>query len=331
MPNILTTVKKWDEIKDAAHWDSLLFGNGASIAISDKFSYASLLGLASQKRYISEEVKSLFTFLRTHDFEYVLGILFNANVVNQTLKIKDQTTAKAYYSLRDALIKTIIDTHVEWNEAKDRFSKLADYLKRFKIVVSLNYDLVVYWTMLVGNDKFGPNLFKDCFIKGKFCTDWRRLVPPFGDARSSTLVFYPHGNLSLVRDIYGIEKKIQASGASLLKKVFNEWTTTNHTPLFVAEGTSNQKLGAIYRSEYLRQVFEDVLPNIGSNLVIYGWSVGANDLHILKAIARRSEAITSIALSVHSSDTNATVTKKVEILKVYFQTATIYLFDSESQ
>lgn len=327
MPNIRSTVKNWNEIKDSIKWNSLILGNGASIAISDKFSYASLKSFAFDKGYVSEEVKVLFDFFRTDDFEYLLGMLFNANVINHTLEIKDQATAKAYSNLKKALIKTIGDTHVSWHEAKSRLSNLALFMKRFRIVVSLNYDLVVYWAMLVGNDGGGGNYFKDCFIRGRFYSKWRELCGPHGRASSSTLVFYPHGNLVLMRDIYGVEKKIVASsGSGLLGKIFSEWNSDQVSPLFVSEGTSNQKLGAIYRSEYLRTVYEDVLPNLGDNIVIYGWNMAKNDMHVLNSIMSW-KSVKNIALSVHMSETDSNISRKLDLLKSKIPNCSILLFE----
>ena len=88
---------------------------------------------------------------------------------------------------------------------------MAEFMKRFETVLSLNYDLLVYWAMLKGNDEYG-NWFKDGFIdEGRFDNDYEVLREPLG-AERATLVFYPHGNLILATDLIGDEVKLSRSG-----------------------------------------------------------------------------------------------------------------------
>ena len=52
------------------------------------------------------------------------------------------------------------------------------FLRGFDTVISLNYDLLVYWTMTYGLDIQDGHLFKDCFLgNGMFDDAWQRFRP----------------------------------------------------------------------------------------------------------------------------------------------------------
>ncbi|MFM7001807.1 MAG: DUF4917 family protein [Limnohabitans sp.] len=72
----------------------------------------------------------------------------------------------------------------------------------------------------------------------------------------------------------------------LLDTIALRWSSGNYVPVFVSEGTSKQKLAAIRRSCYLTNVYEEVLSDLGENLIVYGWSFDERDQHLLDAIAK---------------------------------------------
>src|ERR1044071_4899904 len=74
------------------------------------------------------------------------------------------------------------------------------------------------------------------------------------------------------------------NGSRLLDRVIAQWETGQWSPLFVSEGTNEQKLTAIRRSHYLNTVYAEVLPALGQNIVVYGWSMSAHDQHLVDAI-----------------------------------------------
>jgi Domain of unknown function (DUF4917) len=157
-------------------------------------------------------------------------------------------------------------------------------MKHFSTVVSLNYDLLVYWALMSGNSN-SRNSFRDCFKYGKFQHDWERFRKSHNPSEKPTLVFYPHGNLALGIDCYGIEHKIHAERSNLLDTIIEGWQSDGVIPLFVSEGESAQKRKSIRRSPYFSTVFEEVLPQLGDSIVIYGWSM-LHDDHILSAICK---------------------------------------------
>lgn len=294
-------VYEWKEIEDKFK-EGIVLGNGSSIAIDRRFSYSSLFQHAEENGLLTGNVGKIFDHLRTQDFELVLRMLWHAHHINRALKIDDSVTSRAYEDLRNALICSIKDIHVEYKDVADLLLTIANFLKHFKTVVSLNYDFLVYWSMLVGNTEWSKQWFKDCFINLIFVDDWEYLRKPHDNAGGSTLVFYPHGNLVIAADLFGRETKIVTNELDpLMDTVVDKWESGKFSPLFVSEGTSNQKLNAINRSPYLKNVSESVLPKLGSCIVIFGWSIGDQDAHILNALCK-NEDLTDIAVSVRKSD-----------------------------
>ena len=175
-------------------------------------------------------------------------------------------------------------------------------MKRFKNVVSLNYDLIPYWAMLRGNEEISCTWFKDGFINNsgrEFAGDIEFLRRPHGNCNGSTILFYPHGNLILAQENGVNEIKLRRTAADdLLEIVLRFWKIGFHVPLFVSEGTSEKKKEAINRSRYLNTVYHEILPKMEKSLVIYGWSMGAQDEHILRELAACN--LEKIAVSVNS-------------------------------
>jgi Domain of unknown function (DUF4917) len=280
--------------------DSLLLGNGASIAVDRRFAYKNLLHAARQLDLITSQLDQVFTYLQTEDFERVLEMLWHTHHINEALGIRTREARTAYRDIRKALVKVVRKHHCSYSDVEDVLGEAAYFMMKFQTIISLNYDLIVYWAMMKGNKDQG-NWFKDGFVKDgySFDRDWQRLKKPY-NAKGSTLVFYPHGNLALASNLAGRDHKVVVGKASdLLGQVLDDWYRARSVPLFVAEGVSRQKEAAIRRSEYLATVYDEVLADLGDSLAIYGWSLGDYDTHILKKILEGK--LQRIALSVRTN------------------------------
>jgi hypothetical protein len=99
---------------------------------------------------ITADVQRVFDHLDTADFELVLRMLWHASRINQALEIPDDRTTQAYVSVRDALIGVVHATHVSHDAVRPRLPAAAAFMSRFSTVLSLSYDLLVYWAILVG-------------------------------------------------------------------------------------------------------------------------------------------------------------------------------------
>ena len=275
----------WDALRESA-WDTLLLGNGASIAIHREFAYPTLHSIADAKGLLPTTAP-IFAKLGTTDFEHVLLACWYAEHVNVALGTPSADISAAYAEVRTALIEAVHSVHPIHADVAAELQRVGTFASAFPTVVSLNYDLTLYWAMLLFNAANG-SWFKDAFHHGEFQTDWEYLRRPYGHAAGATLVFYPHGSLSVARDYIGDETKIAAStGATgdLLEAITRKWSSGHYVPVFVSEGTSKQKIAAIRRSHYLTNVYEEVLPSLGESLVVYGWSFDERDQHVLDAIS----------------------------------------------
>lgn len=299
-------IKKWQELESDG-WESLLLGNGASIAIDDSFSYGTLYEVVKAEKSF-EDIKKIFDQLNTEDFERALLACWYAKIVNDSLGQSCETVSCAYESIRAALIEAVKKVHPSHNKVSGDLERISEFMSGFRVVFSLNYDLVVYWAMMIGHGK-NPNSFKDCFLKdGVFDGDIdhirKKYRPRIGS--KDTLVFYPHGNMVLAEDFFKGETKLKVNHSGgdwgdLLTTIGQYWKDGDLKPVFVSEGDSSEKLSSIGRSRYLRTVYERLIPSrVGKALVVYGWGMQENDRHILDAI--KLSAVQRMAVSVFRSE-----------------------------
>lgn len=295
-------IQQWNEISDQ-FTDGLLLGNGASIAVDDRFNYPSLFTAATSAGLLTQQVQDIFArFNNSTDFEYVLRKLWQAQLVNEALDVEAIPVRDAYEQVRKALIQTVRATHVEQADVLNQLTPIYQFMKRFKNVLSLNYDLIVYWAAMQGNNALSEeHIFKDGMIGGILDDNWQRLRQPLKPNQTVTMFFYPHGNLVLVRTPDQKERKVRINReARLLEEIFSEWQRDNVIPIFVSEGTSPQKRDAIRASSYLSDIYFNAVTDIGNTLVIYGWNMGEQEKHILDQIKRAAPS--RIAVSVYTGD-----------------------------
>ena len=297
-------IKKWEELEGKG-WDSLLLGNGAGIAVSEKFCYGTLYEVAKKGESFGN-IKKIFEKLKTKDFERALLACWYAKVVNESLGQSCEVVDQAYESIRGALIETVKEVHPAHSDVAGYLQSIFEFMSCFSVVFSLNYDLIVYWAMMYGNGCI-TNCFKDCFLRdGRFDGDVdgiRKRYPT--KSGEDTLVFYPHGNLVVAEDFFKGEFKIRVGSKiipdDLLTTIGVKWKEGGLKPLFVSEGSSSEKLSSICRSPYLRFVYEKLIPSkVGDGLVVYGWGMHENDYHILEAL--KLGGVKRMAVSVFRSE-----------------------------
>ena len=322
-------IHEWMKISERFMRGGLILGNGASIAIDkEHFSYKSILDEARKLELITPYLDKIFKVLKTTDFERVLSGIWQTKYINEALSVESPEILKAYNDIQKALIETVrcIHHNVPYESVEEKLKIASSFLAKFKIVLSLNYDVLVYWSILLGND-LNENHFSDCFVHHSFRYDWI----DFLDSHK-TLVFYPHGNLVIGRDFKGVEYKIHTvDRKGLLDTIFQIWNKGIFAPVFVSEGYSDQKILTIRRSPYLSTIYNHVIPYVNDSIVIYGWSLSKHDYHLIEAINGRN--IKRFAVSIHSSSGDpqekcALFEKK---LREKFGTSVeIVFFDSES-
>ncbi|HEJ6937044.1 DUF4917 family protein [Serratia marcescens] len=330
----MVAIKQWADI-EANYDDTLLLGNGASIAVSSDFAYRSLCQKLTELSS-DGQLTALFEQFDTQDFELILHRLWIATQVNQQLGVPENATTEGYDLLRNLLIQCVSQNHPEHHEITDVLVKIRAFIGRFKTVLSLNYDLIVYWASLLEDTT--TRKLKDCFVYGLFNEqfDWRDFRSLHWKDRANgynsiSLVFYPHGSLILAQNFSGQEFKLHTDShgeGNYLQQISQHWDSGAVTPVFVSEGTSKQKLSAIVRSRYLDTVYREVLPEKKESIVIYGWSMGENDSHILDALKKSRPS--RVAISVYGSDASDCDAVERRLRLAFGQDLIVDFFASES-
>ncbi|MDV7338060.1 DUF4917 family protein [Terasakiella sp. A23] len=298
-------IQKWIDIKDNFN-DAIVVGNGGSRAVSGAFAYRSLLEKARQDGHVNEELTQLFERFKTEDFENLLRKLWYAQQVNDVLDIESDAIGQAYETIQGALAQAVRSAHCTYTDALPYFGEIATFLSQFKTIFSLNYDLITYWVMMHSNDNQNTHKFKDCFVKagGGFEFNWGYLRSSQIPNQKVSLVFYPHGALSLlIGEERSVKKIINDEGASYLETIIDNWEAEKNPPLIICDGNSESKKRNIINNKYLSDVYQNALPNSGPSLTVYGWSMGPQEQHIIDQIMNGNYE--RIACSVHQPQTQS--------------------------
>ena len=317
---------------------TLILGNGASMAVSSSFSYTNLFGKACNDSILNQTSKNLFETLQTTDFELVMNKLRQAYIINEVLQLDtDNVALHTYDNIRQSLIKTKKEIHVQYADAIFQIDNIRKFLEKFKTVISLNYDLLIYWAIMASNVR-KPYKMKDCFtnhIDGNlgFEYDIEKLREPYNGGPDPTLVFYPHGNLILASNENNDELKIRINNNTNLFDAIGEKWKQKYVPLFVSEGSSEQKLKAIRRSTYLNFVYENVLSHLEPTVIIYGWKLAEQEQHLIKKIFSNNK-ISNVYISMYLGSNPEPIDEQKRIasmLKRENRTMNIKFFDAASK
>lgn len=281
----------------------LLLGNGFSIACRpDIFTYGSLFEQADFSSI--PRLPAVFKAIGTTDFEHVIKMLEDASRVvpvysSEAIEAANQMAADAK-ALKDILIQTVANNHpnIPNDIADENFWACRKFLSHFLgdanrdgKVYTLNYDLLLYWTLmhedmgfddpidLAANDGFG----RDEDTEPEY-VNW------MGESGAHTQrVHYLHGALHLFDAGAELQKYTWVNTGKPLLEQAREAMGANKFPLFVAEGKSNTKLAKIKHSAYLHHSYKSFSSQMAQRndaLFIFGHSLADNDQHVLKKIAR---------------------------------------------
>ena len=209
-------------------------------------------------------------------------------------------------ALREILVSTIATSHPEYpgEIATEAYEQCRRFLEHFSNIYTLNYDLLLYWVLM--QQELAPVIS---------CDDGFR-TPEEGettyvtwepDAVRSQNVFYLHGALHLFDAGSELQKYTWINTGIRLIDQVREAMEQGLFPVFVAEGSSREKLERIRHSAYLSRA-ERSLYNMPGTLFTYGFAFGDPDAHILKAI--RKSSVTALWVGLYGdpeSDSNEEV------------------------
>lgn len=279
----------------------LLLGNGFSIACRpDIFHYGSLFAKADFSQV--PEAAAVFEALGTEDFEIAIRALENAaRILPAYVPHGAAAIAKMHEhaaALKEILVQAIAGNHphIPPDVPDQKFWACRRFLSHFLAaggqVFTLNYDLLLYWTLMhddmpfdapialttndgFGNDEDDPNA--DYVV-------WQGETGAH-DAR----VHFLHGALHLFDSGAELKKYTWIRKGVPLVDQARAAIAADAYPLFVAEGTSAKKKAKIRHNAYLYQGFKQLTRNVEQGkhcFFVFGHSLAENDEHILNRLAR---------------------------------------------
>lgn len=277
----------------------LILGNGFSIACCpDIFHYGSLFDAADFSKM--PEVKTVFDALGTQDFEVAIHALENSAKLfpiycpESPFSVKKALHQAA--AIKEVLVSTIAGNHPENPHAVQdaKFWACRKFLSHFLTspkgghVFTLNYDLLLYWTIMHGDNPFGSQKI-DLKKNDSFGNDENDPTADYvvwqGETKAHiSNIYFLHGALHLFDAGSELQKYTWIRNGTPLVEQVRSAIAADKFPLFVAEGTSLQKKNKIRHNAYLYQSLKMLTTNsnIGTHcFFIFGHSLAENDNHVL--------------------------------------------------
>lgn len=326
----------------------VLLGNGFGISLfPSAFSYRSLFDSAVDNGLITAHppLMEAFAALGTTDFEVVMEALkATVKLVAVYGATPEMTALMSSHAevLKDVLVKAIAGNHPKrpGKISEAQYASCRRFLAHFigadrrkceGRVFTLNYDLLLYWSVL--HDQFEFN-----WTTGEFSTvqeaelihgDGFRLPEDdydspfvvwdqFKAVRSQTVTFL-HGGLHLYEQGADLAKLCwERSGNKPLMDQIRVALDDNKYPLFVSEGTSRSKMRRINRSAYLSKAirsFDGCCDTKGAALFVIGHSLADSDAHIIRRIANGKIATLYVSIfGDPNSDANKLIMNRAQAI-----------------
>lgn len=338
-------VVRWDSIEqtfagggDVGAGGVLLLGNGFSTNIWSAFRYSTLL----ERSGLDGTARELFGS-RTN-FETVLAELSMAQKVlgvsapdeDDLLALLEGLAAE----VRRALLETVGEVHpnayqlVAEMRPKGKFGlvvvpvqvldELAKYLPRYAKVFVTNYDLISYWVAVQGGvaDLFpGSDPFDE------------QMAEYWLGSNAQPKIFFLHGALHLWRSLVTNEEGKHTARAEtpLLDVIRSSVDHPDRVPLFISEGSSEEKVARISASPYLSFGVR-TLAAAEAPLTVLGQALSEVDRHIREAIERHPDRKVAIGVWIGDVDPDdrkeALVTRATEIRGRLANCRDVVFFDS---
>lgn len=282
----------WKDINEDYKFPNLLLGNGFSIKFSQKFGYTSLFDKFIE--ICDPPFDKLFRVYETSNFELILKNLIYGKRANQVLKLDTDQIGEGIDELKQGLITTIKNIHPENKDISSVIEKMAHHLIGFNNIFTINYDLILYHIIMktVDLEKKNSGIYK---YKDGFWNDGElegfTTFDHSSNLGSRKIVYYLHGALFLYK-IWNknVKLNVKFSPENLIEKV-SELIKKGCFPLFVAGGSSEEKIEQIYQDRYLRFCYEQ-LKKSQNSLVVFGSRLYEGyDNHIFEAITHHPKKI----------------------------------------
>lgn len=279
-----------EALRDAQQYNRrhTLLGNGFSIACRPNiFAYGRLFEQADFSK-ISPTARHAFDALGTQDFEKVIKALRDASKIVASYSgppALAQSLEQDANGLRELLVQTIAASHPAWpgDLIEAEYQACRQFLANFHTVYTLNYDLLLYWTQMHTPEGQRPSS-DDGFRTPQDDFEVAYVVWEPDQSHEQNMWFL-HGALHVFDAGTEIQKYTwKNTGVRLIDQI-RDALSKNYFPLFVSEGTSDEKYERIRHNDYLAKAYRS-FSSIQGALFIYGHSLAENDDHYLRCIQR---------------------------------------------
>lgn len=296
----------------------ILLGNGFSMSYErDIFAYSALFEKANFDG-LSKYARNAFDQLGTTNFETVIKALLNSSTLTDLYETSDKTLSKRFLSdaegLKDVLVKSIAGNHPDLpiSIPITAYQHCKKFLSHFEKFYSTNYDLLLYWTLMQDIPEFPIKHLDGFHTPKEGPNDY--VVWDMGQYKQN--LFYLHGALHLFDTDIELQKYTWINTGIPLIQQIRSALNDHKYPLFVAEGTSNQKVAKIRHSDYLSRCLRS-FREIGGTLFVYGFSFSENDKHITRQIETNSK-LKQLFISIYgdpNSQSNQSIINNVEAIQ----------------
>jgi hypothetical protein len=279
----------------------LLLGNGFSIACCPTiFHYGSLFSKADFSS--NPNLLHVFEALKTQDFEIAIRNL-ESGAKLLPIYAPSGAAAAAHMladaaALREILLSTIASNHpsIPSDIPDEKFWACRRFLSHFLgptndgQVFTLNYDLLLYWTLMHEDMPFGDPVelvTMDGFGNDEDDPGADYVVWQGETAAHGAKVHFVHGALHLFDAGTELQKFTWVRTNERLIDQARRAINADKFPLFVAEGWSAQKKDRIRHNAYLYQGYKQLTANAQQGrhcFFVYGHSLAENDDHIFRRL-----------------------------------------------
>ena len=286
----------------------LLLGNGFSISCRQNvFTYGRLFDRADFANLA--RARKAFDVLGTKNFEAVIRALRNFALLAGVYAPSDadgkSRAGEDADALREVLVGAVANSHPDrpHDIQSSEYLKCREFLRSYKSINTLNYDLLLYWALM--QDKLGDKEIP--------CDDGFR--KPADDPKADYVSWDPdNSKRQTVRYLHGALHLFD-TGPEMKKFTWNNTQVPlieqiraalkqEFYPVFVSEGTSDEKVERIRHNDYLCKMYRS-FTEIQGALVVFGHSLDASDDHIFTDRIGRHGKTSQLYVSLHGDPTSA--------------------------
>lgn len=305
-PTILSYSDVLAETNERRH---LLLGNGFSISCRpDVFTYGKLFERADFANLA--RARRAFDVLATKNFETVIRALRNFALLASVYAPRDadgkSRAGEDADALREVLVGAVANSHPDrpHDIQSSEYLKCREFLRGYTSVNTVNYDLLLYWALM--QDELGDQKIPcdDGFRKPADDPEADYVSWDPDNSKAQT-VRYLHGALHLFDTGPEMKKFTWNNTQVPLIEQIRAALQQEFYPVFVSEGTSDEKVDRIRHNDYLSKMYRS-FTEIQNALVVFGHSLDGSDDHIFSDRIGRHGKTNRLYVSVFGDPNSAT-------------------------